>query len=30
LCLVNNMDIEKSKINQTKFQYQSLVWIKNV
>jgi hypothetical protein len=22
------MDIEKSKMNQTKFQYQSLVWIK--
>ncbi len=30
LCLLNNMDIEKSKTNQTKFQYQSLVWIKDV
>ncbi len=28
LCLLNNVDIEKSKMNQTKFQYQSLVWIK--
>jgi len=25
LCFLNNMDIEKSKMNQTKFQYQSLV-----
>ncbi len=25
LCLLNNMDIEKSKMNQTKFQYQILV-----
>jgi hypothetical protein len=30
LCLLNNMDIEKSKMNQIKFQYQSLVWIKDV
>jgi hypothetical protein len=30
LCLLNNMDIEKSKMNQTKFQYQSLVWINDV
>jgi hypothetical protein len=25
LCLLNNMDVEKFKMNQTKFQYQSLV-----
>jgi hypothetical protein len=30
LCLMNNMDIEKSKMNKKKIQYQSLVWTKDV
>jgi hypothetical protein len=30
MCLLNNMDTEKSKMNKNKFQYQSLVWIKDV
>jgi hypothetical protein len=28
--LLKNMDIEKSKVNKKKFQYQILVWIKEI